>query len=149
MLAAVAVIGAATVGSLYQAGAKSEKNGDSNDAKQERIAWQPSLAAAKAEAKRSGKPVFVVFHAQWCGACKMLENETLTDPKVLGEVQKWVPVRIDVDEDKASASTYRIQSLPTMIFIKPAGDKGFRFEGALEADDMLRLLKTAYAKVKE
>ena len=144
-LAALAVIGAATTGSVMQVGAKTEKAAEQKAA----IAWQPSLTAAKAEAKRSGKPVLAVFHAKWCGACKMLENQTLTDAKVIGEVQKWVPVRIDVDEEKNIAASYRIESLPTMIFIKSSGERGLRFEGALEADDMVKLLKDAHDKVQK
>ena len=148
LLAALAVIGAATVGTLMDAGAKTEKTAQEKSAQNKAaIAWQPSLSQAKAEAKRSGKPLFVLFHAEWCGPCKMLENETLTDAKVVAEMQKWVAVSIDVDKEKDIAAAYRVGSLPTMIFVKSAGDHGFRFEGALKADDMLQLLKDAYAKV--
>lgn len=115
-------------------------------AKPSKINWQPSLSEAKAEAKRSGKPIFVMFHAPWCGACKMLEKTALRDAKVIEELKRWVPVAIDTDQDEATANAYRIESLPTLLFIKPSGSGGFRFEGAPETAELLEILKDVHAK---
>jgi protein-disulfide reductase (glutathione) len=50
------------------------------------IDWYNNLEEAIAAGKEEGKPVFVLIHKTWCGACKRLKADF---PKV-----KWLDSRV-------------------------------------------------------
>ena len=60
---------------------------------------QTALDGARAQAKREGKNVMVVFHASWCGWCKKFDK-MLDDPKLKPVFEKsYVIVHLDVLEN--------------------------------------------------
>ena len=59
--------------------------------------------------------VVVDFFATWCGPCKMLTPVIENVEKVLSNVKF---IKVDIDQFNDLASEYRIQSVPTLIFIK-------------------------------
>ena len=60
--------------------------------------------------------VLVDFWATWCGPCKMIAPvlEELA-PEIEGKAEI---VKVDVDQNQATASEYGIMSIPTLVLFK-------------------------------
>lgn len=83
-------------------------------------AFQDFVAAA------GDKVVMVDFHAVWCGPCKQVA------PAVAGMAGEMTDVafcKIDVDKNREVAQAYRIESMPTFVFLRH-GQVLSRFSGA-------------------
>ena len=113
------------------------------------IDWQPSYEAALAQAKKSGKPVMIDFGATWCGACKMMDEETYPDRAVVAETKHFVMVKVDVDARNDLASHYGISSLPTIVWLRPNGKAVVGTIGALEARDLISAMRQASKRIKK
>jgi thiol:disulfide interchange protein DsbD len=66
------------------------------------------------------------FYADWCSACKRLENETFRDPEVIEEAKRFVMVKIDsTDQSDSQVKNlqvkYGVVGLPTIVFIDSDG----------------------------
>jgi len=74
-----------------------------------------------AEAKKSGKPVFVDCWATWCKNCTAMEKTTLADEKVRKALQRFVVIRLDgtdIGELKGLAPFSGVHGLPAYAIFK-------------------------------
>ena len=76
--------------------------------------------------KASG-PVVVDFWAEWCGPCRMIAPALEEISKSLGDKVKIV--KLNVDENPATAAKYGIMSIPTLMLFK-GGELASRQVGA-------------------
>jgi thioredoxin-like negative regulator of GroEL len=56
-------------------------------------------------------------------------------------MERYVPVKIDVDEQKAVAERFGIRAMPTYVVMSEGGAPGRRAEGRMEAEDMVTWLR--------
>jgi thioredoxin-like negative regulator of GroEL len=91
------------------------------------IRWGNSLTAAMAQAKKTNKLIMVDFYTDWCGYCKKLDAETYTDPAVIQEAAKVIPLKLDAErEGKSLAQRLRPHGFPSIYFLNSKGEvEGF------------------------
>ncbi|GBC96330.1 Thiol:disulfide interchange protein DsbD [bacterium HR16] len=88
----------------------------------------PASKAAVEQAMQQGKPVMLVFSADWCPFCRQLERETLTDGEVARLAQQFVVFRVDMTssslppETAELAKKYGAEGLPTVAFVDSRGE---------------------------
>jgi thioredoxin 1 len=70
----------------------------------------------EAEVLKSTEPVVVDFWAEWCGPCKMIAPALEELAGSLGGKVKIV--KLNVDENPATAQKYGIMSIPTLMLFK-------------------------------
>ena len=103
-----------------------------------------NLQDALKKAKSENKLVFVDFMATWCGPCKTLATKVFPD-KEIGDYfnARFVCVQIDVDKEKDLARKYRIQAMPTLVFMDNNGKAVTRVTGAASKTRLLQKAKEA------
>jgi thioredoxin 1 len=77
------------------------------------------------------------FAAEWCGPCKMM-------PPILSQLKGLTGddvriIKIDIDRNPSVASSYQIQSVPTLILFK-AGKLLWRKSGVIPADQLKQVI---------
>jgi thioredoxin 1 len=79
--------------------------------------------------------VLVDFWAAWCGPCKLMAPIMNS---VAEETDGKVTIgKVNVDEQRATASKFKIRSIPTMILFKN-GKEIHRFTGVKSKDTIIR-----------
>ena len=81
------------------------------------------------------KPTFVDFSAEWCGPCKMMAPILAQLKSEVGDMVRII--KIDVDKNPQTASTYQIQSVPTLMLFK-GGNVVWRQSGVVPTEQLKR-----------
>jgi thioredoxin 1 len=94
------------------------------------------------EVEKGTGPVVVDFYATWCGPCKMLSPRL---DKLAGEFSGKIKfVKVNVDEAQELAGRFRVEGIPTLLFMKN-GKVEDRVTGLLP-EDALKARLDAFAK---
>lgn len=84
----------------------------------ESIKWHSYSASAFSDAKREHKLILLFAKVEWCPWCQKMENYTFQDPEVAQIVNaRYIPIRIDLENDGNVASRYEIKSIPTVLIL--------------------------------
>ena len=99
--------------------------------------WRADLAKAEAEAKASGKLLFLDFGAEWCGPCQKLAAGALKDARVLKVLSsKYVAVKLDAEQHRAAFERFGVKSMPTLLVVDASSREVARKLGNQDAADL-------------
>jgi tetratricopeptide (TPR) repeat protein len=112
------------------------------------IRWENGFEEALKRARAAGKPVMIDFWAEWCGWCHRLDQTTYVDPSVVRVADGFVAVKVNTEgaeRDLKVAERYDVTSLPTILFVSPAGRPLLRVDGFQGPGQFPRTLENARA----
>ncbi len=99
------------------------------------------VSVALREAGERGQFVFIDFYAPWCGACKQLEETTLSDPDVKTLLSGYVVLKIDTDEYPSIGKYFNVVGLPTLLVLNSSGEEMYRHAGPIDREPLIRDLR--------
>ena len=107
----------------------------------EKIPWRTTLTQAKAESASTHKPVLAYFTASWCGPCQRMKQDTWPDPRVEKALERYIPVKIDVDQHPDLAREFQVDGIPRLQIIAPDGAVGPAHVGLILPDELVNWLQ--------
>jgi thiol:disulfide interchange protein DsbD len=98
------------------------------------VGWRDDYEAALAEAKQSGKPVFLDFTGVLCINCREFEAAVFDKPDFIAAMDDFIPVRLytdrrgeyragDEENQRIMGEVYGTGTLPFYVVLSPDGDE--------------------------
>lgn len=106
------------------------------------VPWDNDLQAALDKARQSHRPILLKFHAVWCAPCQAMEREVYTRKDVADALSHWIAVGIDGDEQPRLINRYNVNAYPTLVMLDATGKEIFRYEGYMEAEQLIRIIQS-------
>lgn len=106
--------------------------------------------AAFAEAKASGKPIFLYWGAEWCPPCAQIKSTIFNKREFQERSRLFVPVYLDGDTPSAQrhGERFGVVGYPTMILFRPDGTEITRLPGTVDIARYATILDVALADAK-
>lgn len=89
------------------------------------IIWHEYSEKSFSLAEEQNKPVFLVFTASWCSACRYYNKKFLSNQEIVYIInQYYIPIKVD-DKNKIGfnkiCDDYGVEVIPTTFFIRSNG----------------------------
>jgi thiol-disulfide isomerase/thioredoxin len=120
-----------------------------------KVRWYANdgVAAALAEARSTGKPVFVDFWSPGCKGCEKMEEVTYRSPAVLDELAAgFVAVKYNTKQPEPALRLLNdgraLLWSPTLVVLDPRGTEVRRLVGYVPPDELVAELELGRALVE-
>lgn len=102
-------------------------SGSASSIETDSIHWVRSLEDGKAEATRTGRPLFANFCADWCIPCHLVDRTTFRDPQVVAAMRAFIAVKTDCTKSEMGAAEYKTRvlgsaNMPYLTFLDSVGN---------------------------
>lgn len=111
--------------------------------------WLHDFEFGLSVAQKSGRLALVDFWATWCGPCKAMDREVWDTPEAAAFSQHFVPIKIDVDQERGLATTYGVQAIPLVLIMDYTGKVLYSERGYSGRQILLKILESIPADVSE
>ena len=102
-------------------------------------AWSPETFE---RARREGKYLLLDGAAEWCHWCHVMDETTYLDPEIARILrERFIAVRVDVDEHPDLADRYGDWGWPATILFSPEGREIGKYRGYLPPDELRTILE--------
>jgi thioredoxin-like negative regulator of GroEL len=105
------------------------------------ISWLTDTGAATASASASGRPMLIDVWAIWCEPCKLMEQTTYRDERVVRTIGDFVPLKVDADANEVFLERYEIDAFPTTLFLDAEGREITRLLSHVETNVFLEKME--------
>ncbi|MCP5104537.1 MAG: protein-disulfide reductase DsbD, partial [bacterium] len=108
------------------------------------LPWISDLEEGKKLAEAENKMMMIDTYADWCVACKELDEYTFSAPEVSERLKGFVLVKLDftkkTEANEALRKSLGVIGMPTVIFLNAEGGEIKRFSGFMKKDKFLEFL---------
>lgn len=113
--------------------------------------FKDTTATAMSAAKKSGKPVILVFSAAWCPPCQTMKRDVYPSAEVKAFHDKFVWAYIDIDDprNESAATKYGVNSIPHIEFLSAEGKEISKQIGGTSSKDFAKTLQNVLAKTNK
>jgi len=113
------------------------------------VNWQPNYNAARAEAKRTGRPMLVLLVSHTCRWCRKLKNRTLQNPEIVTYINNHFVPLIVYRENLDFPDFIKSPMVPTTFFLTSNEKMLMKpVAGYWEPDDYMSDLRMAIRRLK-
>lgn len=109
------------------------------------VRWADSFGQALEQARVEQKYVMVDLFTSWCHWCKVLDEKTYRDGRVVGLTDRMVNVKVNAEAEAAIATRFGVRSYPTILFLNPDGSLRARVRGYQAPDAFVPVLEGVLA----
>jgi thiol:disulfide interchange protein len=99
-----------------------------------------SYAEALKKSEETGRPVLVIYTANWCGYCKKMKSETLSNDKVKEAMKSFIVVVVDTDKDRSGIGKFSVTGLPSYVITNSKEEKLKMGSGFMNAESFSKWL---------
>lgn len=105
------------------------------------IRWL-SYGEITSSGQKAGKPVFIFFRAPWCYFCTKMQRQVFPDTQLSAFINnRFLAVDVDVTKEPRAAEAYKVNYLPTSIFLSSEGKPVLILRGYLSSERLLKALR--------
>jgi uncharacterized protein YyaL (SSP411 family) len=95
------------------------------------------------KAENEDIPVIIDFYTDWCSYCKLMDENTYTDPDVIAKSKSFVAIKVEAEKESDVSKNYDIPGYPTIFFLMPDGTIISKVVGYTEVEPFLKEMNDA------